>query len=142
MGFTPNIEIAEKTTLLSIEKRVSVQPDEIDVYVEVGNTSETMSVEPGEQELDVEMFLEVDDLDLLDLTVVDQILSALCKYYPEHMKERMGPSTQANTDAIKALMARMDELGGKLNDATVELAAIRRTAQILGAPEQPQPCNK
>lgn len=142
MGFTPDTNISDFTTILHLEKTGTLSSCDIEYTIDIGGETMDGSVDLSSDDFEVCVDLDVGDLEHLDVDEVDTILSALCKFHPELMGSRIFGCVPTDTDAIKALMARMDELGEKLNDATVELAAIRRTAKMLATPEQPQPCNK
>lgn len=144
MGFTPDTNISDFTTILHLEKTGTLSSCDIEYTIDIGGETMDGSVDLSSDDFEVCVDLDVGDLEHLDVDEVDTILSALCKFHPELMGSRIFGCVPTDTDAIKALMARMDELGAELNKATIELGAIRRAAKMLtvAAPEAEQPCNK
>ena len=137
--FVPNLHLNGFTTIFELEKCTTVT--DIEIEFSVGEEYGSVSVDTDDCEVSVE--IDVSDFDNLSHEVVDTILSALVKYYPEHMSKRLFASAPTDADAIKALMERMDNLGQELNEATIELAAIRRAAKMLTvAPAAEQPACK
>jgi hypothetical protein len=142
--FTPNKDISDSYTIITLEKNVSVELNDVDVYIDVCGESETFSVSPGEEDLDVSMDLDVEDLEYFNEEQIDALLSGLVKYHPELMGSRIFGCVPTDTDAIKALMERLDEINGKHAVIGAELGAIRRAAGMLtvAAPADEQPVNK
>ena len=130
-GFTPNKDISDSHTIITLEKNVSVECGDVDVYIDVCGNNETFSVDQGELDLDVSMDFDVEDLEYFNEEQVDALLSGLVKYHPELMGSRIFGCVPTDTDAIKALMERLDEINGKHAVIGAELGAIRRAAGML-----------
>ena len=137
--FTPNIEINPLVSITTIDREITVH--DVDIEYSIGDEYGSVSIDiddyPVSFDLDVEHFEDLTPED------VDNVLSALVKYHPEHMSKRLFASTPTDADAIKSLMERMDELAHTVNCAPIELEAIRRAAGMLaGAPTTEQTANK
>ena len=142
--FTPDKDISGSFTITTLEKTVPVECGDVDVYIDVCGNNETFSVDQGELDLEVSMDFDVEDLEYLDEEQVDALLSGLVKYHPELMGSRIFGCVPTDTDAIKALMERLDEINGKHAVIGAELGAIRRAAGMLtvATPADEQPVNK
>ncbi len=142
--FTPDKDISDSFTITTLEKTVPVECGDVDVYIDVCGNNETFSVDQGELDLEVSMDFDVEDLEYLDEEQVDALLSGLVKYHPELMGSRIFGCVPTDTDAIKALMERLDEINGKHAVIGAELGAIRRAAGMLtvATPADEQPVNK
>jgi hypothetical protein len=130
-GFTPNKDISDCHTIITLEKTIPVECGDIDIYIDVCGNNESFSVDQGEQDLDVSMDFDVADLEYLEDKDVDALLSGLVKHHPELMGSRIFGCVPTDTDAIKALMERLDEINGKHAVIGAELGAIRRAAGML-----------
>lgn len=130
-GFTPNKDISDCHTITTLEKTIPVECEDVEIYIDVCGNNESFSVDQGEQDLEVSMDFDVADLEYLEEEHIDALLSGLVKYHPELMGSRIFGCVPTDTDAIKALMERLDEINGKHAVIGAELGAIRRAAGML-----------
>ena len=140
MSFTPNIEINPLVSITTIDKEITVH--DVDIEYSIGDEYGSVSIDIDDYsvsfDIDVEHFEDLTPED------VDNVLSALVKYHPEHMSKRLFASAPTDADAIKALMERLDEINGKHAVIGAELGAIRRAAGMLtvATPSDAQAVNK
>tara|TARA_R100000458_G_C8126890_1_gene143468 strand:- start:55 stop:492 length:438 start_codon:yes stop_codon:yes gene_type:complete len=142
--FTPNKNISDSLTIITIEKTGAITSGEIEYTIEIGGDSSYGGVDLDGEEFDVAVDLNVGDFADFCYADIDNVLSALVKHHPEHMSKRLFASAPTDADAIKALMERLDELDGKHAVMGAELGAIRRAAGMLtvATPTAEQPVNK
>ena len=129
--FTPDTEINDYITIHTIEKTGSVTSAEIEYSIDIGGDTNYGSVDLCDEEFEVQVTFDVSDVEELSIEGIDNLLSALVKYHPEHMSKRLFASAPTDADAIKTLMERLDEINGKHAVIGAELGAIRRAGGML-----------
>ena len=144
MGFTPDTDICDSTVIIELDKDATITNGQVEFSLSINGNETYDTVDLDGEEMQASMEFTVGDLEHMGAGEIDAMLSAMCKFNPELMSSRLFCSAPTDTDAIKVLMTRMDELGSQLNGALIELAAIRRAAKMLTVvdPEQDQPSNK
>tara|TARA_R100000353_G_scaffold146037_2_gene104816 strand:+ start:533 stop:973 length:441 start_codon:yes stop_codon:yes gene_type:complete len=143
--YTPNPEINDYITILSIEKTGQITSGEVEYHIDIGGDANYGSVDLCDEEFEVRADFDVADVADMSTEDIDNLFDALFKYHPELMSQRTGLTGPTNdAQAIKILMERLDEINAKHAAIGAELAAIRRAAGMLtvATPADEHPVNK